>query len=192
MIAALEGTVRAIRKEAIVLMVHGVGYEVFVENPYAWNLGTSLFLFTWQQTREDGQQLFGFEKEQDYEVFTQLINVKGIGPKTAMNILARAGGSAVIEAINSENVRALKALPGIGAKTAGQIVLDLKGKFVSTGQRLVEPPKPITNPVWAECAEALEALGYKPSVIESLQPVMEEKKDLDAAAMLKQALRMLA
>ena len=134
MIAFVNGVVRIIRSDRVVLDVHGVGYEVYLANALSQKMGDELFLYTYQHVREDAILLFGFLKEEDYEVFMRLINVKGIGPKTAQTILSVCWEK-MIEAIENDDIKKLKSLPGIGAKTAGQIVLDLKGKFVSLGNQ---------------------------------------------------------
>ena len=99
MIAFIQGTVRLIRTETIVVDVQGIGYEIYVSRPETVHLGKDLFLYTYQYVREDAILLFGFEKEEDYEVFMRLINVRGIGPKSALNILSAISGSQMIEAI---------------------------------------------------------------------------------------------
>lgn len=126
MIAFVNGVVRIIRSDRVVLDVQGVGYEVYLANALSQKMGDELFLYTYQHVREDAILLFGFLKEEDYEVFMRLINVKGIGPKTAQTMLSVCSGKEMIEAIENDDIKKLKSLPGIGAKTAGQIVLDLK------------------------------------------------------------------
>ena len=188
MIAFVSGTVKLLRKETVVLDVHGVGYEVYVGNPELCKIGEELFLFTYQHVREDAILLFGFKKEEDYEVFMRLINVKGIGPKTALNLLAACPGDQMIEAIENDDVKRLKALPGIGAKTASQIVLDLKGKFVSVEMKAQKSD----NPIWNECEEALISLGYKPIQLNGIKKELVKEKNLTVDQMLRKALGMIA
>lgn len=188
MIAFVQGTVRMIRKETVVLDVQGVGYEVYVSRPEAQKLGDNLFLYTYQHVREDAILLFGFEKEEDYEVFMRLINVRGVGPKSALNILGSISGAQMIEAIENDDIKRLKMLPGIGAKTAGQIVLDLKGKFVSIDTKETN----VDNPVWKETEEALLSMGFKAGQLNGVAKELARKQDLDTSQMLQQALRLLA
>ncbi|MCF0106098.1 MAG: Holliday junction branch migration protein RuvA [Holdemanella sp.] len=187
MIAFISGIVRIIRKETIVIDVQGVGYEVYVGSAYSFKQQDEVFLYTYQHVREDAILLFGFKKEEDYEVFMRLINVKGIGPKMALNMLTACPGKEMIEAIENDDIKRLKALPGIGAKTAGQIVLDLKGKLVSveTSSSTAE------NPVWKECQEALVSLGYKAAQLSGIKKELAGK-DLNLDDMLRQALILLA
>ena len=187
MIAFVNGVVRIIRSDRVVLDVHGVGYEVYLANALSQKMGDELFLYTYQHVREDAILLFGFLKEEDYEVFMRLINVKGIGPKTAQNMLSVCSGKEMIEAIENDDIKRLKSLPGIGAKTAGQIVLDLKGKFVS----LETSDSPVSNPVWTQVQDALLSLGYKTNQLTKIKKEFENT-ELGEDEMLRQALILLA
>ena len=111
MIAFVNGVVRIIRSDRVVLDVQGVGYEVYLANALSQKMGDELFLYTYQHVREDAILLFGFLKEEDYEVFMRLINVKGIGPKTAQTMLSVCSGKEMIEAIENDDIKYLKSLP---------------------------------------------------------------------------------
>lgn len=187
MIAFVNGVVRIIRSDRVVLDVHGVGYEVYLANALSQKMGDELFLYTYQHVREDAILLFGFLKEEDYEVFMRLINVKGIGPKTAQTMLSVCSGKEMIEAIENDDIKKLKSLPGIGAKTAGQIVLDLTGKFVS----LETSDGATSNPVWGQVQDALLSLGYKTNQLTTIKKELENT-ELGEDEMLRQALILLA
>ena len=187
MIAFVNGVVRIIRSDRVVLDVHGVGYEVYLANALSQKMGDELFLYTYQHVREDAILLFGFLKEEDYEVFMRLINVKGIGPKTAQTMLSVCSRKKMIEAIEKDNIKKLKSLPGINAKTAGQIVLDLKGKFVS----LETSDGATSNPVWGQVQDALLSLGYKTNQLTKIKKELENT-ELGEDEMLRQALILLA
>ena len=116
----------------------------------------------------------------------RLINVKGVGPKSAQNMLSVCSGKEMIEAIENDDIKKLKSLPGIGAKTAGQIVLDLKGKFVS-----FDTETSSQDPVWMQVEEALTSFGYKNTQIASIRKELEGK-DLEVDEMLRQALKLIA
>lgn len=189
MIAFVEGNVRLVRKESVVLDVHGIGYEVFVANPMAYPKDSWQFFYTYMAVREDAVILYGFAGEDEYEIFCRLINVKGIGPKTAMKALAVMGGQEMLKAIEEENVAALKKLPGIGAKSAGQIILDLKGKVILSDSAKASQP---ANPVWKETREALLSLGYKPAALESLEQEMIGNTTDSVDVMLRKCLQYLA
>lgn len=187
MIAFVNGIVKIVRNDRVVLDVHGVGYEVYLANALSQKMNEELFLYTYQHVREDAILLFGFIKEEDYEVFMRLINVKGIGPKTAQTMLSVCSGKEMIEAIENDDIKRLKSLPGIGAKTAGQIVLDLKGKFVS----LETSDSPVSNPVWIQVQDALLSLGYKTNQLTKIKKEFENT-ELGEDEMLRQALILLA
>ena len=187
MIAFVNGIVKIIRNDRVVLDVHGVGYEVYLANALSQKMNEELFLYTYHHVREDAILLFGFIKEEDYEVFMRLINVKGIGPKTAQTMLSVCSGKEMIEAIENDDIKRLKSLPGIGAKTAGQIVLDLKGKFVS----LETSDSPVSNPVWTQVQDALLSLGYKINQLTKIKKEFENT-ELGEDEMLRQALILLA
>ena len=187
MIAFVNGIVKIIRNDRVVLDVHGVGYEVYLANALSQKMNEELFLYTYQHVREDAILLFGFIKEEDYEVFMRLINVKGIGPKTAQTMLSVCSGKEMIEAIENDDIKRLKSLPGIGARTAGQIVLDLKGKFVS----LETSDSPVSNPVWTQVQDALLSLGYKTNQLTKIKKEFENT-ELGEDEMLRQALILLA
>lgn len=187
MIAFVNGIVKLIRNDRVVLDVHGIGYEVYLANALAQKIGDELFLYTYQHVREDAILLFGFIKEEDYEVFMRLINVKGIGPKTAQTMLSVCSGKDMIEAIENDDIKRLKSLPGIGAKTAGQIVLDLKGKFVS----IQTDGSASSNPVWMQVQEALLSMGYKTNQLSKIKKELENSA-YDESEMLRQALMLLA
>lgn len=188
MIAFVEGIVRIVRPASVVLDVNGVGYEVFVCDPYKYRIGKVAFLYTYHQIREDAQTLFGFDTEMDYEIFTRLLNVKGIGAKTALAMLTKCPGTDMARAIEEGDVKLLKSLPGIGVKSASQIVLDLQGKLVSIQREEIE----IGDPVWMQTQEALEALGYKANTLQSIKKELQDAGYESVDEMLRHALMLLA
>ena len=161
MIAFIEGKVRFLEEGSVVVDVHGIGYEVFVYNPQDYQKGSEVFFYTYQHLREDTSMLYGFTQKSELELFKRLIQVKGIGVKTAMSVFGHISSKEMIEAIDTANVARLKKLPGIGAKSASQIILDLQGKVVLEKEEI--------NPSWNQAKEALAALGYKPADLEPLQ-----------------------
>lgn len=163
MIAYLEGKVQLIRRDSIILNTGNIGYEVFVASPELCRQDEPKAFYTYQQFREDGQSLFGFESEEAYQIFTSLIGVRGIGCKSAMNILSSVSPAQLMEAVENSDTAFLKKLPGIGAKTAGQIILDLKGKIDPAMMQASSSPAAACSSSWQETAEALTSLGYKPA-----------------------------
>ena len=173
MIAFVRGIVFLTRKDSVVVDHQGIGYEIIVPNPKTYTYGSEVMFYTYQHVREDAIQLFGFASLNEYDLFIRLIDVKGLGPKTAINILSVASVNALVQAIENSDVAYLKSMPGIGAKTAQQIVLDLKGKLVLHEQQQSSEPM---SDVLHDASDALLALGYKNTEINK---VMKEIVKMD-------------
>jgi len=168
MIAFVRGKVYSYDAESVIVDVNGIGYKVFFNTRTPLIPGGDVFLFTYQQFLEDGQNLFGFLKKDELELFTRLISVKGLGPKTAMKMLAADHYTRIIEAIENGDAAYLKKLPGIGKSTASQIVLDLKGKLV------VAETESTGNPELEDALEAMKTLGYRPQEIQGIIKQLKE------------------
>ena len=187
MIAFVKGTVYSFGIDHVIIeTVSGIGYKVYYNHSQPLTLGQNILLFTYQQIREDAHVLFGFVRKEELELFEKLISVKGLGPKTALGILTAASYSQVVNAIEQGEVAFLKKMPGIGAKTASQIILDLKGKLVST-----EESKPVVNSKIMDAMEALKALGYKNTEIQAISKQMQEQDLATAEAYVKLGLQLL-
>jgi Holliday junction DNA helicase RuvA len=187
MIAFIKGTVYSFGLDHVIIeTISGVGYKVYYNHSQPLTLGQNILLFTYQQIREDAHVLFGFVRKEELELFEKLISVKGLGPKTALGILTAASYSQVVNAIEQGEVAFLKKMPGIGAKTASQIILDLKGKLVST-----EESKPVVNSKIMDAMEALKALGYKNAEIQAISKQMQEQDLATAEAYVKLGLQLL-
>lgn len=188
MIAFIKGTVYGNYSDSIIIENQGIGYRIYVPNPMKFQIQQETIVYTYQHVREDAITLFGFASLEEHDLFLRLISVKGVGPRTALGMLAIAGANEMIQAIENNDVKYMKSLPGIGAKTASQIVLDLKGKLVEVETK---QDKEIKNEI-KEAMEALKGLGYKPS---ELQSIVKELSQSDAASVeeyIRQALGILA
>ncbi|GAB2026791.1 Holliday junction branch migration protein RuvA [Lactovum odontotermitis] len=183
----LTGTIAKITPTYIVLDVAGIGYLLNVANPYSWQLNDRKQIFVHQVIREDAHTLYGFANEEEKKVFLRLISVSGIGPKSALAIIAADDNAGLIAAIDSSNVTYLTKFPGVGKKTASQMVLDLAGKFVAADM----PVKPAANPELAEALEALGALGYKAAELKKVEPKLEAEAAMPTDAYIKLALKLL-
>lgn len=166
MIYSLRGKVLLIDGETVIVDVHDVGYQVLVSHANDYEVGQDVFLYTYNVVREDEQYLVGFSSLDEKEVFLALVRVKGLGPKTVIGALSACTPNDVKNAIASNNVVYLKKLPGIGAKAASQIILDLKGELTGTKG---DPT------VYDEVAEALKELGFKGAAIERVLATINEK-----------------
>lgn len=163
MIAFINGKVHSFALDWVIIETQGIGYRVFFNHPETLSLNQQVFLYTYHYLREDEQSLYGFLNLDEYDLFVKLISVKGLGCKTAANILAASNFQRIVTAIEMSDVTYLKTMPGIGAKTASQIILDLKGKLV--GEHTVEQ---VSNPSLTDALQALKALGYKAAEISSI------------------------
>lgn len=170
MINFLRGTVAYIESDYAVLDVNGVGYQVYMSNPYELaNKEDELLLYTHQHVREDAILLYGFVTQEEQALFRKLIEVSGIGPRVAMGILSGGRPEAFVTAVQSEDLAYLTKLPGIGKKTAQRIILDLKDKLGGLGDMLVTTEAAVAatsvevDPAtpWQEAKEGLLALGYR-------------------------------
>lgn len=159
MIAYIKGTIESIELDSIVVEAYGVGYQINFSKPERVSLGQSVQVYVYEHIREDEDTLYGFLSRPEKDLFTKLISVKGLGPKTALGILKAANYDAIIAAIEQQDITFIKSMPGIGAKTASQIILDLKGKLVQAeNNNAVSSSKEMEDAL-----EALKALGYKQS-----------------------------
>lgn len=129
MIAFLKGEIADLTEGSVVLDVNGVGYEVLVPGQLLSMLegiGSRVKLYTYMQVREDAVVLFGFLTKDDLQMFRLLTGVSGVGPKAGLNILSTLGVDDLRFAILADDVKRIAKTPGIGAKTAQKIILELK------------------------------------------------------------------
>jgi Holliday junction DNA helicase RuvA len=115
-------------KEVILLTNSGVGYQINYNKILPE--GKNIKLFISHVIKEDGQQLFGFDSLRSKKLFEMMTTVKGVGPKSAYNLICHLGPDALVDAISFESTDLIKKTPGVGAKTAAQIILDLKNKIM--------------------------------------------------------------
>ena len=127
----IKGIITDIKSNAIVVENNGIGYLVYVSNPYSFELNKECKVFIYQQITEDSNNLYGFKTIDEKDLFLKLISVKGLGCKMALPMLATGSIEGIIDAIERENILYLKKFPKIGDKVARQIILDLKGKLVA-------------------------------------------------------------
>ncbi len=132
MIAYVKGTVEDITEDNAVVDVGGIGYNVRISADTAARLpgiGERVKLYTYTSVREDAIQLFGFLSKNDLDIFKKCITVSGIGPKGGLAILSVLDADSLRFAILSGDVKAITKAPGIGARTAERLILELKGKI---------------------------------------------------------------
>ena len=129
------GKVTYIKNNAVVVENNGIGYLIYVSNPYSFEINKDYKVYIYQHITEDENNLYGFKTIEEKELFLKLISVKGLGCKMALPILAVGQIDGIMDAIERENILYLKKFPKIGDKLAKQIILDLKGKleFIGVG-----------------------------------------------------------
>ena len=183
MYSYIIGKVTEVMSNAIVLENNGIGYLINTPNPFSFEEGNDYKVYLYQQIKEDEHSLFGFKTNEEKELFLKLINVKGLGPKMALPIIATGSISGISDAINRENILYLKKFPKIGEKLAKQMILDLKGKLddFSNGE---EPIKDTSE----ELKDALLGLGYKEKEIKSV--ILKVDSSLSIEEQIKEALKL--
>jgi len=181
MYAYIKGQLTQLFPTHVVVDVNGVGYEIQTPNSYRFQkyLENEIQIYTSLIVREDAQLLYGFINEEEKDMFLSLIKVTGIGPKSALAILATSTPNEVKQAIENENDTYLTKFPGIGKKTARQIVLDLKGKVQITeenSETLLNITSNSTDnePMIKEAMLALEALGYSKRELSKVEKVLKQ------------------
>ncbi|AQG82203.1 Holliday junction branch migration protein RuvA [Spirosoma montaniterrae] len=196
MIAYLEGLLAFKEPTNVIIDVHGVGYSVNISLQTYATLpggGDRVKLFIHHLFREDSQSLYGFASADEKSLFLDLIGVSGVGPNTALGMLSAMQPADLRLAILGENVRAVQAIKGIGAKTAQRIILELRDKMKRAGVVPDGPSyrqQPANNPVREESLAALVALGFpKLTAEKSVDDALRADPNLTVEDVIRQALR---
>ena len=189
----LNGELAHILPTAIVVDVHGVGYQVVFANPYRLqdSLKKQIKVLVQQVVREDSITLYGFISNEERELFQRLISVSGIGPKSAMSILANDDTEGFVNAVENGNVTYLTKFPGVGKKTAQQIILDLKGKFEALPEEMAKAVVSTNQATLEEAKEALLGLGYSAKEITKIWKSLEAAAPSTTQEALKVAFKLL-
>lgn len=189
----LNGELAHILPTAIVVDVHGVGYQVVFANPYRLqdSRKKQIKVLVQQVVREDSITLYGFISSEERELFQRLISVSGIGPKSAMSILANDDTEGFVNAVESGNVTYLTKFPGVGKKTAQQIILDLKGKFEAVPEETTKAVVSTNQATLEEAKEALLGLGYSAKEITKIWKSLEAAAPSTTQEALKLAFKLL-
>ncbi len=164
----------------IVIDVGGIGYKLYVPNPYSFKELNNTKVYVYSHVREDEYTLYGFKSVEERDLFLRLIDVKGLGPKMAITILASCSINGLVDAIDRENILYLKKIPKVGEKLARQIILDLKGKLTSVENN---------NDINDELTLALESLGYKSQDIKNV--IGKVDNTLSIEDQIKESLKLL-
>ncbi len=200
MIGSLTGVLTAKRPPALMLNVHGVGYELeapmttFYELP---KTGATVTLHTHLVVREDAQLLYGFTAVQQRDLFRNLLKVSGVGPRVALAVLSGLSSDDFLACIATEDAERLTRVPGIGRKTAQRLIVEMRDRITKQMEGVELPAVPVAetgagaaNPV-QDAMSALLALGYKP--VEASRAIRGLDVDgLTSEEIIREALRQLA
>ena len=201
MISYVKGALAEKSGDRIVVEAGPVGLGIYVPLSVLEvlpPLGEEVKIYTYLQVREDDLSLYGFLNRQDLDMFRRLIGVNGIGPKGALGILSALSPDDLRLAILTGDAKAISKAPGVGAKTAQRIILDLKDKgsaeemLASVADTDERTSLPLMQEAGREAATALVALGY--SNLEASKAVknVQITEDMDAEAVLRASLKYLA
>src|SRR5918993_3908224 len=184
MISSLRGRAASVEPDSLVVEIGGVGLTVAV-TPHvaaATNVGDEVHLHTNLIVREDALSLFGFESRDELLVFTQLLGVTGVGPKSALGVLAALSVAQIAEAVSADDDAPFRRVSGIGPKTAKLIVVQLAGKIVAP-RPSVGPSAAVAPGVATQVAQALVGLGWSErAATEAVAVAVEDATPAERAA----------
>ncbi len=193
------GTVKEVNPSFLVLDNNQIGYHIYIANPFrlASELNKEATVYIYQSVTQDAIRLYGFINRQEKELFLKLIGVSGIGPKSALSILAAEDHIGLVQAIEQNNVKYLQNFPGVGKKTAAQIVLDLQGKLSDLSPEVMEAFGSENTELFQqnnqieEAIEALTVLGYSQRAVKKITPKLEALQDASTDEYIREALKHL-
>ena len=203
MYAYIKGTLEEITEDAVIVETGGIGYNIKVSGTTVDllpGIGSEVKIYTYTLVREDAFSLYGFLTRDDLEIFKKLITVSGIGPKGGLAILSVMSADALRFAVMAADAKAIAKAPGIGAKTAERVILDLRDKIsLEDTLRGIGSPADAAgqaagagnsdNLMKREAIEALVALGYSASDATAAVKKVEVGEDATSESILKLALK---
>ena len=195
----IRGTVQEVTPSYLVLDNQGIGYHIFIANPFRLSTlkNQEATVYIYQGVTQDSIRLYGFINKEEKELFLKLIGVSGIGPKSALAILAAEDHVGLVNAVENNDVKYLQKFPGVGKKTAAQIVLDLQGKLSELSPEVIEAfggdqaVVESQNTELEEALEALKVLGYTQRDIKKVEPKLEAMEPVSADDYIREALKHL-
>jgi len=194
MISSLRGRVLHLEAESVVIDIGGVGFAVAVTPQLAreFHVGDEIVLHTTLIVREDALSLYGFREREELVVFTQLLGVSGVGPKSAIGVLSSLTVAQIAEAVAAEDDAPFRRVSGIGPKTAKLIVVQLAGKLSAPAVSAGAASAPPAASIAAQVVAALVALGWNERVsteaVAAVTPEAAADEKTSVPALLKRAL----
>ena len=198
MIAYLNGELSAIYDDRVIIEVSGIGYNVMMPSSCISllpGIGNTVKIYTYLSVREDAMQLYGFNTSDELDLYKMLITVNGIGPKAALSILSCMSGDDLKFAILSSDAKSISKVPGIGAKTAQRLIIDLKDKIdlLNTFEHKLANTNAVStaglSEAKTEAVDALVALGYSNKDAYAAVNGVEVDDNAPVEDILKKALR---
>ncbi|MCI8362833.1 MAG: Holliday junction branch migration protein RuvA [Clostridia bacterium] len=198
MFAYIKGSLEVKTTGYIVIDVNGVGYKIFMSETAIekiGEIGEIVKVHTYLRVREDDMSLYGFNTNEELRMFELLLQVSGIGAKSAITILSNITPSSFALGVITNDVAKIKALPGIGPKTAQRIILELKDKIkteeaISEDKSININEQVIDNEKISEATSALQVLGYSKKEIE--KAIQKIDNSLSVEEIIKIGLKNLA
>lgn len=182
MFNSLTGIITGKFPKQLLLDTHGIEWDLCVPDS---NLelfppvGSEAKVYTWLQHTDVLMTLFGFASADERTLFLDLLKVDGVGPKGAVKIMSSASSSRLLEVLERGDVEMLEKIPGVGKKTAGKMMLQLKGKLtLSQTSNVVRVEKPAA---FADVIDSLASMGYEKRLVEQKVAVLAESLNADPA-----------
>ena len=194
MIDQLSGKIISINDNYIVLRVGGLGIKVNISANFASKLVNEdlITLVTYLNVREDALDLYGFKNDSERNLFLMLISISGIGPKLAVSILSGVEIEELKSNILSGDIKSLTSIPGVGAKTAKRIIIELKDKLSRTTTTELGFEDNFGSKISKDVLSALVGLGYSESIaIDAIKRMNPAESDKSIESLIKEALKIL-
>lgn len=194
MYASFKGTVEEKSKEKIIIEVNNIGYEIYLPESEIEQieLYQTIKVYTYLHVREDDMKLYGFLTKENLEFYKKLISVSGVGPKVALGIISNVNADDMCIAIATENIMALKAVPGIGPKMAQKIVFELKDKVLKDQVEELKNKTvriKVENENMKEAITALQVLGYTERQVKEVITKIEDIESDSVETIIRKVLK---
>lgn len=199
MIAYIKGILEMKTSDYVVIDVGGLGYKVYMSLTSIeklGNIGDAVKVYTYYRVKEDDISIFGFNTNEELRMFELLLSVSGVGAKTALTMIAVTEPSEFAIAIISDDISYLTQIPGIGAKSAQRIILELKDKLkkenaITQTKNVKIKAAVVDNNKVEEAMSALQVLGYNKKEIEKAFMKLD-KKELSTEELIRKGLGILS
>ena len=194
MIDQISGKIISINDNYVVLAVGGLGIKVNISAAFSSKLVNEdlITLVTYLNVREDALDLYGFKNESERNLFLMLISISGIGPKLAVSILSGVELDELKLNILSGDIKSLTSIPGVGAKTAKRIIIELKDKLSKTTTTELGFEDNFGSKISKDVLSALVGLGYSESIAtEVIRRINPANSNKSIESLIKEALKIL-